>query len=84
LNDQRIGVAVWNHQANVARMSEGLQERLIEGNVAVFGARERAIDIEQNQTGHRWILAQLGSDGQIAAVAPAALTWGIIQDKEIT
>src|SRR5688572_32730255 len=51
-HDHGIGVAVRHYRSNIAVDTERLRNCLVERNVAVLRARERAVDVEQNEAIH--------------------------------
>ena len=48
-----IGLAVGPDGANVAGKAEGLEDRLIEGDVAVLGTEEGSVEIEEDNLARR-------------------------------
>ena len=54
LQYQGIGLAVGPDGANVAGKAEGLEDRLVEGDVAVLGTEQGSVEIEEEQSCAPW------------------------------
>ena len=61
LHDQRIGIAVRHHRANIAVNTEGVENRFVKRKIAVLGPRQRAVDMRKR------IFAQSESPWQSSA-----------------
>ena len=57
LQDDRVGLAVRPDGADVAGNAEGPEDGLVEGEVAVLGPEQRAVDVEEDDVGY------VGHDG---------------------
>ena len=51
LQDHGVGLAVGPDGADVAGKTEGLEDRLVEGDMAVLGTEERAVEVEEDNLG---------------------------------